>query len=168
MQKNLVETIVGTGVLLVAAVFAVYSFSVTNSSGGSSYNLLAQFQSIQGIGVGTDVKISGIKIGTVKAVKLDPQTYQAMVELTINQDVKIPDDSTVTIGSEGLLGGSYIRLLVGGSDGVLKNGDRFQYSQGAVDLADLLGKVFMSASTNSAAKRPEPAGSDHTKSAGKP
>ncbi|MCX8501455.1 MAG: MlaD family protein, partial [Alphaproteobacteria bacterium] len=100
MHKNLVETIVGTGVLLVAAIFAIYIFSATNSSSSSSYNLRAQFQSIQGIGVGTAVKISGIKVGTVKSVKLDPQSYQAAVELAINQDIQIPDDSTVMIGSE--------------------------------------------------------------------
>ncbi|MDI9407895.1 MAG: outer membrane lipid asymmetry maintenance protein MlaD [Candidatus Pacebacteria bacterium] len=148
MHKNLVETLVGTGVLLVAVLFAFYTFSTTNSTSRNSYSLLAQFQSVQGVGIGTAVKISGIKVGTVRSVKLDPTSFLAMVELTINDEVKIPDDSIVTIGSEGLLGGNYIRLLVGGSDGVLKNGDRFQYSQGAVDLSDLLGKVFMSAGTN--------------------
>ena len=153
MQKNLVETLVGTGVLLVAVFFVLYSSSVTNSSSGSSYNLRAQFQSVQGVGVGTAVKISGIKVGSVKKIKLDPESYQALVELAINQEVKIPDDSTVTIGSEGLLGGNYIRLLIGGSDEVLKNGDRFQYSQGSVDLSDLLGKVFMSASNNASANK---------------
>ena len=151
MQKNLVETLVGTGVLLVAAIFALYTFSATNSTSRSSYNLRAQFQSVQGIGVGTPVKISGIRIGTVKSIKLDPKSFQALVEMAINQEVQIPDDSIVTIGSEGLLGGNYVRLLVGGSDEALKNGDRFQYSQGAVDLSDLLGKVFMSAGNNASA-----------------
>ncbi|MDI9349649.1 MAG: outer membrane lipid asymmetry maintenance protein MlaD [Candidatus Symbiobacter sp.] len=139
------ETLVGAAVLLVAMIFVAVVIKRTDSTSPRSYPLFAEFQNLQGIAVGNAVKISGIKVGEVRNVSLDRDSYQARLEIGVNKGIDIPDDTLITIGSEGLLGGQYIRLLPGGSDNMLKPGEKFHYSQGSVDLSELLGKIFMSA-----------------------
>ncbi|MCX8505103.1 MAG: outer membrane lipid asymmetry maintenance protein MlaD [Alphaproteobacteria bacterium] len=138
------ETAIGALVLLVAVGFIVFVIQRTDLAGHKTYPLYANFQSAQGIAVGSAVKMSGIKIGEVRNITLDPDTYLARVEIGVNFDVKLPDDSLITIGSEGLLAGQYIRILPGASESMLKTGAKFAYAQGGVDLSELLGKVFMS------------------------
>ena len=145
MHRNWIETLVGGTVLIVAIIFAIFVFRLNHNSSMRGYSLNADFQSVQGVALGTPVKLSGIAIGEVKSINLDSKSFRARLEFTINQGIEIPDDSVVTISNEGLLGGPYVRILPGGSDESFKPGDRFQYSQGPVDIADLLGKVFMAA-----------------------
>ena len=138
------ETFIGAMVLLVAVGFISFIIQRTDLAGHKTYPLYANFQSAQGIAIGSAVKMSGIKIGEVRSIALDADTYLARVEIGVNNDVKLPEDTLITIGSEGLLGGQYIRLMPGASDTMLKAGAKFAYAQGSVDLSELLGKVFMS------------------------
>lgn len=148
MKRNVVETLVGALVLLVAAIFGYFTYSVSEIGGGKGYLLEAQFQNLDGITPGTDVKLSGIKVGRVTGVVLDPKTYLAMLQIDIHNDVQIPVDTVAVVATEGLLGGRYVKLLPGASDDNLKPGARIQYTQGPVDIAELLGRVFFSAATN--------------------
>ncbi|MBX3508072.1 outer membrane lipid asymmetry maintenance protein MlaD [Parvibaculum sp.] len=152
MQSNLVETLIGTLVVAVAAVFLFYGYTSSGMRSSSGYQVNAAFSAVDGLANGADVRLSGIKIGTVVRQKLDPETYQAIVTLDIASDVKLPDDSSAKITSEGLLGGSYISVTPGGSEDMLKSGGEIMFTQGSVDLMSLIGQAVFSA-TDSGSKQ---------------
>lgn len=142
LRENIGEAIAGLFVLIVAIWFVVFAFQRTG--GGSRADALrvtALFPNATGIGVGTDVRIAGLKIGTVSAVALEPESWQAKVTLALDPKIKVPADSSAAISSEGLLGGSYLALLPGGDPTPLKNGDEILDTQGAVDMMSLIGSV---------------------------
>ncbi|MFN4355670.1 outer membrane lipid asymmetry maintenance protein MlaD [Parvibaculum sp.] len=145
MQSNLVETLIGTVVVAVAAVFLFYGYSSSGMRSSSGYQVKAAFSAVDGLANGADVRMSGIKIGTVVRQALDPDTYQAVVTLDIASNVKVPDDSSAKITSEGLLGGSYISVTPGGSDDMLTSGGEIMFTQGSVDLMSLIGQAVFSA-----------------------
>lgn len=140
MQNNTFETLIGAIVVFVAAGFLYYAYANANSSGLSGYELNAKFQRVDGLNVGTDVRLSGIKIGSISALTLDPRTYQATVHLSIRDDVKLPADSSIMVTNTGLLGNSYLSVSPGGSDEMLKPGGTIVNTQGSVDLMSLIGR----------------------------
>lgn len=146
MGRSVFETILGGIVLVVAAVFLIMAYQ-KNDSGApvDGYELKANFSRIDGLHAGADVTLSGVKIGSVKSQTLNPATYMAELTLLVEGDVKIPVDTVALIASEGLLGGKYISLEVGGDENVLKPGDRIQYTQTAPSLEQLIGQVIFSA-----------------------
>lgn len=107
MQHNLVETLVGAFVVAVSAIFLSYGYSVSDMSPKPGYKLVAEFDRIDGLTVGSDVRMSGIKVGTVIDQELNKQNFYATVTLTINDDIELPDDTSAKITMEGLLGGNY-------------------------------------------------------------
>jgi phospholipid/cholesterol/gamma-HCH transport system substrate-binding protein len=112
---------------------------------------------VDGIAVGTDVKLAGIKVGEVSALTLDPRDYLVVVHMTIHDDVKVPDDSSLMVTSSGLLGSSYLSISPGGSDKLLAAGGRIRNTQGAVDLMGLLSRFAGSAAegnSNSGGTKP--------------
>lgn len=142
MSSNLVESLIGALVLIVAGWFLIFAYERTDGAVAEGYTLSARFDRIDGLGVGADVRLSGIKIGTIISSDLDPQTYQAIVKFSVADQVKLPQDTAAAITSEGLLGGSYLSLLPGGSLDNLAAGDEISETQGAVDLIGLLGKFM--------------------------
>ena len=141
MAENLSEVIAGGAVLAAAIGFLVYAGQSTGFTGeASSYPLTASFRSVDGVTVGTDVRLAGVKVGTVTALSLNPQTYFADATISVRKDVLLPDDSTILVSSEGLLGGSYIELQPGGSLDNLSPGDEIEDTQGAVSVITLLMK----------------------------
>lgn len=141
MASEKTEILTGAAVLVVALAFAAY---VARGSGfapsGESYALKASFRSVEGVTVGTDVRLAGVKIGTVTSLKLNPQTYFADATISVAKDVILPDDSTILISSEGLLGGSFVELQPGGSPTNLAPGAEIEDTQGAVSVINLLMK----------------------------
>ncbi|OUS35262.1 outer membrane lipid asymmetry maintenance protein MlaD [Rhodobacterales bacterium 56_14_T64] len=146
MSHNITEVLVG-GVVLAAAIgFAVFAGQATGlSQSGADYALNASFRSIEGVSVGTDVRLAGVKIGTVTDVELNPQTFRADTHFTVLQGIDIPDDSAVVVSSEGLLGGNFVEIMPGGSPFSFAPGDEIDDTQGAVSLITLLLK-FVSGS----------------------
>jgi phospholipid/cholesterol/gamma-HCH transport system substrate-binding protein len=140
VQNHTVETLIGAIVVAVAAGFLYFAYANTNAANLSGYDVNARFQRVDGLSVGTDVRLSGIKIGSVSALTLDPKTYQATVHLIIKSDVKIPDDSSIMVTSTGLLGNSYLSVSPGGSDAMIPPGGAIQNTQGSVDLMSLIGR----------------------------
>ncbi|WP_197916049.1 outer membrane lipid asymmetry maintenance protein MlaD [Thiosulfatihalobacter marinus] len=133
------EAAVGAAVVAVAIGFLVYAIQFTDfRSDSAGYRLTASFRSIEGVSVGTDVRLAGVKIGTVTDIDLNPQTFRADAEFTLNPDVELPDDSAVVISSEGLLGGNFVEILPGGSSFNLAEGDEIEDTQGSVSLISLL------------------------------
>ncbi len=144
MQSNLVETLIGALVVVIAGVFLFYGYSTSGMRATSGYHVKAEFDRIDGLANGSDVRLSGIKVGTVVTQAIDPESYQAVVTLSLVPDVKIPDDSSAKITSEGLLGSNYIALTPGGSTDFLADGGEIQFTQGSVDLMGLVGQALFS------------------------
>lgn len=142
MSENTTEVIVGGAVLAIALGFLVYAGQMTGFSAGGErgYPLTASFRSLEGVTVGTDVKLAGVKIGTVTDIALNPQTYRADTEIQVRESVKIPDDSAIVIASEGLLGGNFVEIVPGGSLFYFDPGAEIEDTQGAVSLVSLLMK----------------------------
>ncbi|CRL11071.1 outer membrane lipid asymmetry maintenance protein MlaD [Phaeobacter italicus] len=141
MSHNTTEVLAGGLVLAAAIGFAVYAGQAAGiSSGGSSYELNASFRSLEGVSVGTDVRLAGVKIGTVTGVDLNPQTFRADTRFSVQDGIEIPDDSAIVISSEGLLGGNFVEVMPGGSPFAFEPGDAIEDTQGAVSLISLLVK----------------------------
>jgi phospholipid/cholesterol/gamma-HCH transport system substrate-binding protein len=142
MKEHLAEALAGLAVLAIAAWFLVFALGRTGSSGTESYELKARFPNATGITVGSDVRVSGMKVGTVTSQTLDPASYQAVVTLSVDSAVTLPLDSSAAITSEGLLGGSFIALVPGGDPDKLVPGDEITDTQGSTDLMGLIGSVI--------------------------
>ncbi len=147
MGGNLVETLIGAVVLVVAAVFLIFAYDKAGVAKVDGYELVAKFDKIDGIQVGSDVLMSGIKIGTVVEQELDREEFLAVLRLTVDESLRLPSDSTIKITSSGLLGDKYLSIEPGASDEILEPGDGFEFVQGSVDLLDLLGKAIYGAGT---------------------
>ncbi len=146
MRRNLIETVMGAVVLLVAAAFVVVAFQSTGAvDGGGGYRISAQFDDVSGVSSGTEVRMAGVKIGTVVAQRLDPRTYFAILEMQIKEDVELPSDSSVRIIPDGLLGGNYLAIEPGGAEEVIEPGGSISHTQGTINVVDLLGRFIFSA-----------------------
>lgn len=147
MSESTTEVLVGGAVLAVALGFLVYAGQATGfaPTKSSDYPLNASFRSGEGVTIGTDVRLAGVKVGTVREMSLNAQTYRADTVLSLKEGVLIPDDSAVVISSEGLLGGNFVEIYPGGSLENFVSGEEILDTQGAVSLVSLLLK-FVSGS----------------------
>ncbi|MDX2233385.1 MAG: outer membrane lipid asymmetry maintenance protein MlaD [Hyphomonadaceae bacterium] len=138
-KEQAAETILGAIVAAVAIGFLGFAITRAGSAeAAGGYELFARFQRADGVAVGSDVRISGVKVGAVREVALDPETFYAKVTLTLDPVVKLPDDSSAKVASDGLLGGAYVSLDAGGSEAILTPGSEILNTQGSVDLLSLL------------------------------
>lgn len=142
MTRNLLETLLGAVVLIVAIVFLVFAYRSSQIREGGGYELVAQFSQVDGLDSGADVRISGIKVGSVIQQTLDPTTYQAEVRFTVREGIELPSDSSAAIVTSGLLGGKYLQLVPGGDTVMLKPGDEITLTQSALNLEDLIGQAI--------------------------
>jgi phospholipid/cholesterol/gamma-HCH transport system substrate-binding protein len=141
MSNSIAETVIGAAVVAIAVGFVVYAGQSRGLSlNRDSYGLTANFRSVEGISVGTDVRLAGIKVGSVTSLALDPESFQAKAGFSVAQTVQLPEDSDVKIASEGLLGGSFLEITPGASEFMLAAGDEIVNTQGSVSLLNLLMK----------------------------
>ena len=145
MRRSVIETIMGGIVLVVAALFLFFAYSSANVRATDGYELMARFNRVDGLSNGSDVRMSGIKVGSVVGQSLDPATYRANVRIAIDTAIKLPTDTTARIQSDGLLGNAYMVLEPGGAEEMLPPGGEIEYTQDAVNLVDLLGRFIFSA-----------------------
>lgn len=140
MSHNTTEVLTGAGVLVIAAAFLIYMAQVggltTGGTGDATYT--ASFRSAEGIGVGTDVRLAGVKVGSVLDMALDPATFRAETVLSVDPEVQLPEDTAIVISTEGLLGGSFVELLPGGSAFTLDPGSEIVDTQSSVSVVQLL------------------------------
>lgn len=140
MSEHTTEVLVGGAVLAAALGFIVYAGQLTGfggvSSGVNDFN--ASFRSIEGVSIGTDVRMAGVKVGTVTNLILNPQSFRADAVFTVTDTVELPEDTAVIISSEGLLGGNFVELLPGGSPFNLEPGAEIEDTQSSVSLVQLL------------------------------
>jgi phospholipid/cholesterol/gamma-HCH transport system substrate-binding protein len=141
VASSAAETVVGAVVLAVAGAFLFFASQSADLGVGRAYELTAKFRKADGVGVGGDVRIAGVKVGAVRAMSLDPETFEARVTLAVSEDVRVPDDSAAIIATDGLLGGAHVAIQPGGSDFMLEPGAEFAFTQGSVNLLDLVGRA---------------------------
>ncbi|MEQ1931487.1 MAG: outer membrane lipid asymmetry maintenance protein MlaD [Parvularculaceae bacterium] len=154
-KAGIFETIVGALVILVAGAFLLYAYGVSGKASRGAYDLSAVFGRVDGVNVGSQVRIAGVKVGTVSAHALDQATYEARVALRIEKGVKIPEDSIAKVVSDGLLGGAYISIEPGASDSMLADGGAITQTQGSVDLLGLAVQAFTSNAQKDGGSAPE-------------
>ena len=145
-RRSLAEILTGAVVLLVALGFLIYAISSSGRSlaSGDGVELTARFDRIDGLQPGADVRIGGVKVGSVVDQRIDPLTFLAVLRLRVTGDLKLPTDTSAEITSESLLGGKYVALVPGGEEKVLANGDQITITQSAVSLESLLGRFIFS------------------------
>ncbi|PWK60473.1 outer membrane lipid asymmetry maintenance protein MlaD [Roseicyclus mahoneyensis] len=138
-DNTITEVLVGAAVMAVAVGFFVYASNSTGGGpSGGAYAMSASFRSADGISVGTEVRLAGVRVGTVTGMALNPQTFRAETTFTIRDDIELPDDSAIAISSEGLLGGNFVEIIPGGSPFSYAPGDQIMDTQGSVSLITLL------------------------------
>lgn len=158
MKSNTLETLVGALVICAAALFSLFAYRVAGLGGPSGgYHVSAQFNNIAGVAVGTDVRVAGVKVGTVVGQTLDPKSYQARIDMLLQPQLQLADDTSAKITSEGLLGANFVALEPGGSETKLTNGGEISYTQGAVDLWSLISQAMFSKNGKSSDAPPAPA-----------
>ena len=157
MSENTTEVLVGGAVLAAAIAFVVYAAQGAGvvATASDSYALRASFRSVEGVRVGTDVRLAGVKVGSVTSLALNPKTFFADATISMQSDVVLPDDSSILVSSEGLLGGNFVEVQPGGSTGNLAPGGEILDTQGAVSLVNLLMK-FVGSKADPAPAAPAP------------
>ena len=142
MHRNVIETIMGGVVLIIAVVFLTFAYSSSNAGKVTGYTVTAKFGNVSGINPGSDVRLSGIKVGSVVDTTLDTGDYTALVSLSIKDAIKLPTDTVARVWSDGLLSPNYLDLLPGADEKILKEGDRITVTQDPINLLDLITKVI--------------------------
>lgn len=144
MKRSVIETVLGAVVLAVAAIFLAFSYKTADVGAVSGYDLSADFSGIGGLKAGDDVVISGVKVGTVTGVSLEPENFLARVHMSVDSELKLPADTAALISSESLLGGRYLALEPGADEEILPPGGVVQYTQAPQNLEQLLGQFIFS------------------------
>lgn len=147
MGHNVIETVMGAVVLTVAALFIYFAFQTVQVGTPSGYQISGSFFRIGGLNVGSEVRVSGLKVGRVEGRHLDPETYDAVVLMTVEDAVKLPVDTVATIVSAGPLGGKYVRLIPGQSEQMLANGDTLAKTESFKSLEDQVGEIIFLATS---------------------
>jgi phospholipid/cholesterol/gamma-HCH transport system substrate-binding protein len=142
MKRNVIETVMGAVVLLVAGLFLAFAYNSADIRPIAGYTVTARFNAVDGLTVGSDVRVGGVKIGSVVAQTIDLEEFRAVVTMTIRPDIRLPEDSVAAVSSEGLLGGKYIRIDPGADKTRLADGGVISNTRDIVSLEEMLGKVI--------------------------
>lgn len=154
MKRSVAETILGAIVILIAGAFLSYSYKTADIGAVDGYSVTADFSSVGGLKSGDDVQISGVKVGTVKAIELLPESYLARVHLDIRKEYKLTTDTAAAISSVSLMGGLYMSLTPGADEEIIPSGGRIQYTQAPQNLEQLLGQFIFSMQDEKKDKEP--------------
>lgn len=156
MGRNPIETIMGAVVLLVAGLFLAFAYSTADIDQVEGYELSAAFAKVGGLKTGSDIRISGIKVGSVSGQELDGKTYQAIIHMNILPHVRLPVDTVASIATDGLLGGSYLKLEPGSANQMLADGAQMSKVRNYQSLEDLVGQIIFLATQDGPPPPPPP------------
>ncbi len=145
MNGTLFEALIGAVVLVVAALFLVFAFTSADIGAVDGYEVVAKFDRIDGLNVGSDVRLSGIKVGTVTDQDLDRDTFLAVVRMSIDPDIQLPLDSSAQIVTDGLLGGKFMAIVPGGDPENIEPGGEITFTQSPIILENLIGQLIFGA-----------------------
>jgi len=142
MKRNVIESVLGGVVLLVAGLFLVFAYLGSDIRPIQGYEVTAKFNAIDGLTVGSDVRIGGVKVGSVIEQTIDTKDFRAVVKLTILPEVSLPADTLASVTSAGLLGNKYIKLEPGGAKENIAGGAEIKRTKDVISMEELLGKVI--------------------------
>ncbi len=166
MANNAIETVMGAVVLAVAGGFLYFAYSNSSVKSVDGYSVKADFTNITGIGIGSDVRVGGIKVGVVEQLALDPKTFAAVAKMRIDKTIELPKDTSAAVQSAGLLGDKFVSLEPGGDENNLKDGDAITITQSSVSLEEMIGKFVFSGGGVSGGDDEAGAGTDSISSLG--
>jgi len=147
MQRSVIETIIGAVVLAVAGLFLYFTYS-SGYQRVAGYDVMAKFNRVDGLALGSDVRLSGITVGKVIKEQIDPASYLAIIHLSIDSKIKLPVDTAAKITSDGLLGSNYIALEPGGDAKMIADGGEITATQDPVNIVDLVGRFIFGGTGN--------------------
>ncbi len=157
MKNSTVETLIGAAVVAIAAGFFIFAYQTSGKATASgAYRLVAEFDNAEGVSIGSDVRMAGVKIGSVVGFDLNVENYQAKATIEVDPSLKLTEDATAKVTSEGLLGSKFISLEQGGADTFLAAGDPISNTQGAVDIWSLISQAMFEKNTGGTAPAPAP------------
>lgn len=149
MNGNLFEALIGAVVLAVAGIFLVFAFTTADIGSVQGYQVVARFDRVDGLNIGSDVRLSGIKVGTVTSMELDRETFLAVVLMSVEPDVQLPKDSSAQIVTDGLLGGKFMAIVPGGDPEYIEPGGEITFTQSPIILENLIGQLIFGAGGDS-------------------
>ena len=129
-------------VLLIAGFFLVFAYNSSDLKPVQGYPVIAKFNAIDGLDAGSDVRLAGVKVGSVTETTIDPEFFQAVITLNLMPNIKLPSDSTASITGDGLLGGKYVELKPGQSGDKIAPGGEIKKTEDVVGIEELLGKAI--------------------------
>ncbi len=147
MRRNAVETVLGAVVLMVAGLFVYFAYSTAEVGAKPGYRVTASFLNLGGLSNGSDVRISGVKIGTVTSLDLDPETFDAVITMNVGNEVRLPADTVASISSSSPLGGKYVRLAPGTSSEMIEPGGAVTQTRAFTSLEDQVGEIIFLATS---------------------
>lgn len=142
MKRNVIESVLGGVVLLVAGLFLVFAYLGSDIRPIQGYEVTAKFNAIDGLTVGSDVRLGGVKVGSVIEQTIDTKDFRAVVKLAILSDVSLPSDTLASVTSAGLLGNKYIKLEPGAAKENIAGGAEIKRTKDVISMEELLGKVI--------------------------
>lgn len=142
MRKNVIETVMGAVVLIVAIAFVFTAFQSTRAGMVDGYRVTMELADASGVVRGTDVRMAGVKVGSVVDQVLDSDTYFATIVMEIDDRIRLPSDSKVRVLPDGLLGGYYVQISPGSAKEVIANGGKVVDAEGPVNVVDLISKTI--------------------------
>lgn len=140
MMRNVLETVLAAMVLLVAGVFLAFASNIGNVAPVKGYEVIAKFNSIDGLARGNDVRIGGVKVGTVTDLTIDQKDYRAVVKMEVLPELKLPVDTVVAVVAAGVLGGKYIALIPGKGERSNQDGLRLKKTRDVEPVETTVGK----------------------------
>ena len=154
MKGEVRDILVGSLTLVVLVVVSIMSFAKSDIADVGTYDITAAFSRIDGLLLGDEVRMAGIKIGTVAKEKLT-ENYRAVLTLRLNSSVQLPKDTSAAIQTEGLFGSKFIELEPGGDTKVIKPGGSITMTQDSLVIEDLLNLIIGEAKAKRAQSAPD-------------
>jgi phospholipid/cholesterol/gamma-HCH transport system substrate-binding protein len=147
MTTRFIEIMVGVFVVLgFLALFmlAMKVSTLSRISAKEGYEVSAYFENIGGLKVRAPVTVSGVRVGQVTEITYNPKRFEAQVKMRIGAEHDyFPIDTTASIYTAGLLGEQYLALEPGAENEVLKAGDTIEFTQSALILEEIIGKIVV-------------------------
>lgn len=148
MNKKPVETIMGLVVLVVAGLFMLFAYKVSDLQVVKGYEINARFLKVGGLNTGADVMVNGVKVGTVIAQNLDKNDYMVNVKMSLTPEISLPKDSVISVAGDGLMGDKFIKIEPGKEKEKLQAGDTAYNVKDAKTLEDMVGEIIFMVTDN--------------------
>ena len=144
MRRNIIETVMGAVVALTAIVFVVFALQSGNATPADGYQINATYADAAGLADGTEVRLAGVKIGSVTGQSLDMDRLLVTVTFTLDPAIRLPEDTVARVVADGLLGGTAVTLDPGKSETLIPPGGELRDARASVNIVDMIGQTIFS------------------------